>query len=266
MTPEMRERVRLSRNAGDIYEHIIAGLYKNLLPPEGIAVDGGANTGWHAFQMADVLTSGVVHSFEPSPEIFKIHKPRASRYGDRVVANQVALGDFVGEAPFNFFHEPNPKYPDDPLWNTGLSGLKSDAERLKLGHIVVQVPVTTLDEYFGAHMIPRLDFVKLDLEGGEYHAMKGGTQTLRSMRPLVAFEDGGPGVGMTYGYASADFPHLLESIGYDLYDILGEPYQLDQWIARDRWRPFYSIAVPKGYAVQEKMDPIIERTVQGKLA
>ncbi len=42
-------------------------------------------------------------------------------------------------------------------------------------------------------MIPadvRIDFLKIDVEGGEYGVLRGGLETLRRSRPVVVFEHG----------------------------------------------------------------------------
>ena len=48
------------------------------------------------------------------------------------------------------------------------------------------VPVTTVDELLSTGMVPRVDFIKMDIEGSEPDAMLGARRTLASLRPRVA--------------------------------------------------------------------------------
>ncbi len=50
----------------------------------------------------------------------------------------------------------------------------------------LQVPVTTIDEFVARHVLPRVDFIKMDIEGSESDALKGGRETLTKCRPRLA--------------------------------------------------------------------------------
>jgi FkbM family methyltransferase len=263
MDRDQRRHIQNSRNAGDLFEQIIISLYRAFLKPSSVAIDGGANTGWHTFQMADVATCGTIHAFEALPILCTMLRQRGAKFGSRVRINQTAIGDTVGEADFDYYDAPDPNHPNHPHWNAGLSALKSGPDRQDKHYIVIKVSVTTLDTYFVAlGGFPSLDFVKLDIEGAEYSALKGAEKTLATTRPLIVFEDGGPSVGKLYGYAPSALPSLLHGLGYDLFDILGEPYTEANWINRSIWRPWYSIAVPKDYT----QTPAIQTAIDGALA
>jgi hypothetical protein len=55
------------------------------------------------------------------------------------------------------------------------------------------------------------DFIKLDVEGMEYHALIGAEQTIRTHRPVVMFE--GNGCNRRYGVPDGEAGRLLESWG-----------------------------------------------------
>ena len=52
----------------------------------------------------------------------------------------------------------------------------------------VEVPVITLDSYFDESKLERLDFVKCDVEGFEYHAINGFKNTLIQYKPKLSIE------------------------------------------------------------------------------
>lgn len=57
-----------------------------------------------------------------------------------------------------------------------------------------------------------LDFLKLDLEGYELHALKGGEQTILSCRPAIMVEMNG--LSERYGYNDKDLHAWLSERGY----------------------------------------------------
>jgi len=50
------------------------------------------------------------------------------------------------------------------------------------------VESTTLDEYASIHNISKIDLIKIDIEGGEYHAILGMTKILSERKPQVIME------------------------------------------------------------------------------
>ncbi len=84
------------------------------------------------------------------------------------------------------------------------------------------MPLETLD-----HVIPadvQVDFVKVDVEGGELGVFRGGCATLKRCRPVVVFECGLGGAD-SYGTQPAELSSLLSGeIGLDIY-------LLDSWLS-----------------------------------
>ncbi|HTS28861.1 MAG TPA: FkbM family methyltransferase [Bryobacteraceae bacterium] len=50
----------------------------------------------------------------------------------------------------------------------------------------VKVPLTTIDILAGELNLPRVDFIKMDIEGAEKQALRGGTETIRKFHPRMA--------------------------------------------------------------------------------
>jgi hypothetical protein len=53
---------------------------------------------------------------------------------------------------------------------------------------VVRLPVTTIDAEAARLGLPRLDLIKMDIEGSEGPALRGALATLRRLRPAVIVE------------------------------------------------------------------------------
>jgi FkbM family methyltransferase len=54
------------------------------------------------------------------------------------------------------------------------------------GHPSVQVPLTTIDKIVAELKLPRVDFIKMDVEGAEVNALHGAADTLKRFKPRLA--------------------------------------------------------------------------------
>ncbi|MCM0020081.1 MAG: FkbM family methyltransferase [Tagaea sp.] len=148
----------------------------SLVRPGWRVVDGGGNIGVYTLALARAGADVAV--YEPNPPV----ADRARRaialngLGARVRHRQVALGSTPGTARFDTAGAPENAH-------LGAAG-------------ALEVNVATLDDEMDAHGWPDLDFIKLDLEGGEVEALRGAKRTLARFSPLVMSEivriDGAP--------------------------------------------------------------------------
>jgi FkbM family methyltransferase len=166
-----------------------------LARPGWRAVDGGGNIGVYTLALARAGADIAV--YEPNPPI----ADRARRaialngLGARVRHRQVALGSAPGIARFD------------------IAGAPENAHLGAAG--ALEVNVVTLDDEMDAFGWPDLDFIKLDLEGGEVEALRGAKRTLARYSPLVMSEivriDGEPNHGPL---------RELEAQGYALFALV----------------------------------------------
>lgn len=175
-------------------------------PPDRrlVAVDGGAHVGIWTREMVK-LGFGVVHSFEPAEDTWEClqFNTKDDVTAGRVVLHHGALGEAHGEA----------LVVDDTTrqGNTGsrfvtLGGLKSAAT----------VPVMVLDALVEGGVIPRIDFLKLDVEGAETLVLRGGCNIIRQCKPVVFVEQKNGIASSRFPVADGDAGRLLESWGYQL--------------------------------------------------
>jgi hypothetical protein len=71
--------------------------------------------------------------------------------------------------------------------------------------------------------------LKLDLEGGEFHAMQGGESIIKGDMPLIVFENSLKGSSITYNYSMEDFFSFFERIDYVVYDFFGNKVDENYW-------------------------------------
>lgn len=140
-----------------------------------LAIDGGAHRGTVTAQLLRRFARVV--SIEPGP--------LAERIPSDAQVIRAALGDVAGECAMQ-----------DGTENTGQRHVVAGAG----------TPIITLDS-----LGLRPDFVKLDVEGMEYHALLGGEAMIREARPVVMIEENG--LCARYGVEHGAAGGLLESWG-----------------------------------------------------
>ena len=69
------------------------------------------------------------------------------------------------------------------------------------------------------------DFIKLDCEGGELYALRGGEQTLKKHRPVICVEQK-PGKGGNFGLKDTEAVDYLKGLGYTLRGCISGDYFL----------------------------------------
>lgn len=222
---------------GDFFEQIIRAIYTAILQPGDLAVDCGANVGLHTMPMSNLVGPfGRVLAIEAIPEMAEslaFHTRGGSYTNIEVVPK--AIGSREGRATFS--------------WVKGLpgwSGLRQRADLspgLETSVATIEVPITTLDSLL-ANSRHRVRFVKMDLEGGEYHALQGAASMLKNHRPLVIFENGREPAARLYGYTREDWFALFEGADFVVFDLFGRPFLPERWHARGI--PYYFIAAARG--------------------
>ena len=77
-----------------------------------------------------------------------------------------------------------------------------------------RVPIRTLDTYAAGHRLGRVDFVKMDIEGGERDALIGGEALFHRASPVLLVEIE-PAHVAHWGYQARDIFELVASWGYE---------------------------------------------------
>lgn len=145
--------------------------------PDATILDIGANIGLAAIGLSALVPDGRVIAFEPCPQT-------AHHLAANLAANNIgnctvvaaALGSEAGTARFAV-----------PATFSAGSHIMQDAEASH-SPVTLEVPVFALDEWLEDAGIPRVDFVKLDVEGYEPFALDGARRVIARDRPPIFME------------------------------------------------------------------------------
>src|SRR6184192_1591404 len=137
-------------------------LLRKILFQGAVVVDVGANIGIYSrFLSRCVGPTGLVHSFEPSPDNFR-RLCAATRDLSNVRLTQAAVGERSGECKL---------YVSDKL-NVDHRAYKADGDSRR----AIPTEMVTLNDYFKPGQ--RVDLIKIDIQGYELHALRGANRVL----------------------------------------------------------------------------------------
>jgi len=233
---EFRTRGRAD---GGLIERIINRFYTDIAATwtiDRIMIDGGAHQGLHSLRMARLPRVSRVVSVEANQKTFKKFTAivERERLTDKIEANFAALQNDQKREQVQFTTS------DSHPGRSGINPILRDTNNPTSTNGTtfnepVLVPATTIDKLAGGRAV---GFIKLDLEGGEYHAFMGGLETLRRSQPPCAFENGIRSPALN-GYAAEQFVSTIASVGLSLVTVFGEPMTREN--AADFW---YAFAIP----------------------
>jgi FkbM family methyltransferase len=220
---------------GVLAEACIEQAYREVLVPGSNAVDGGANVGRHTLGMSRrVGDTGTVFAFEPVLEVvIKLLANLRKQKLKNVCPFPFALSDNIDVVEFTVC-----------VNVTHLSSLRPRTQWPTHSALDVRkVPACRLDSVIPVSK--NIDFIKLDLEGAEFPAMRGGRETIDRGRPLIVFENGRQFDGDAFGYTAAQFFGFFRAINYDLWMIDGRPLDRKSWLSEPATTMFYFWATPQ---------------------
>lgn len=125
-----------------------------------IAIDGGAYDGATSANFAKL--GAKVFAFDMDTKNYKKSLPRADEFGFTI--ENLGLSDHVGEE--NYFSSD--------------TASQKDPEGNRIGKFI------DLDTYVAQKNLPRVDYIKLDIEGSELDMLHGATKTIARCKPKMA--------------------------------------------------------------------------------
>jgi FkbM family methyltransferase len=180
----------------------------NLVPGD-IVVDAGANIGIYSrFLSRCVGPSGVVHSFEPYPENFARLRAAVSSSAN-VRLNQLAVGDVTAESTL---------YVSDAL-NVDHRAYPSEGDSRRS----LRIKAIALDDYFPPGQ--RVDFLKMDIQGYELHALRGADRVIHENRGIKLLFEFWPYGLRQAGGSWKELVALLENHGLSIKQFSEEGLQ-----------------------------------------
>ena len=143
-----------------------------------VVLDIGANIGWYALLLAQNSPSSVrIYAFEPDPLNFELLTANVQlNNAQKITGVPKALSDQCETKTLYLYpHKNRGRHSLIPL-------TKGDGE-------TVQVTTTTLDDFLDEYAVDpaRVKFIKMDVEGYEYHVLRGASRLLETV-PFVHTE------------------------------------------------------------------------------
>ncbi len=156
----------------------VAKLLMRMVRPGDVFFDIGANVGFFTFLVAPLCgKSGSVHAFEANPRLVRnlSRSVELNQNISSIVVNGVAVGERDGGDI--------PLYFSSDLHDIGVTStyphpwLNAKSQ--------TNVPLISIDGYMQRQSLERIDYMKIDIEGGEMNAFKGMAETFNRHRPSM---------------------------------------------------------------------------------
>jgi FkbM family methyltransferase len=183
-----------------------AKMLSRLVAPGSYVLDGGANQGAFTVMLARLVgLEGAVYAFEPQRLTYQVLCANAALNSlVNVHAIHAALGAAAGTVIIPLL---DPRH----TYHSGGVTVRMGGQ----GEVVRVMTIDSLD-------LPRLDLVKLDIEGHERAAIRGAAKTLARHRPVLYVENDKPEhfLGLI-----AD----IRALGYRMYWHWPPLYSPDNW-------------------------------------
>lgn len=145
--------------------------FAKLIRPDWNCLDVGGHLGSVSYTLGKLAPRGKLHIVEASPAKAAALRERLPK----ATIHATAVSDHTGEAVFY-----------ENVTQPGFSSLTNRNSRGDTREI--RVPLARIDDLW-PHDLP-LHFIKIDVEGHEYAALKGAEATLRRHMPAILFEAG----------------------------------------------------------------------------
>lgn len=196
-----------------IFEINEINLIKKIAKPGMTVIDIGANIGFYTSILSRAVgVNGYVHAFEPTPQTFKYLKRKTNGLSN-VIHNNCAVSSECGEAVFAESKDAN---IDNHIVSDSVISTES------INHNFSQVKVVSLDDY--CREINMLDLIKMDIQGYEYHVIKGMTSMLSRFPDLIIIMEFWPYGIRRAGGDENEMLNTLRDAGFDVYTIDGKKF------------------------------------------
>lgn len=178
------------------YEPHVTAVLRKELQPEHVFLDIGCSIGWFTLLAASIVKSGKVIGIEPNHgNLQGLYRSLADNQFKNVIIFPYAATDrhtllqLSSHAAYGFVHAPE--------------GTSDD-----------YVQGVTIDELLWSE--PRIDIIKIDIEGHEPIALQGMQETINKYRPLVISEFHPKCIKTVTGCEPAEYLNMLIKMDYRL--------------------------------------------------
>jgi FkbM family methyltransferase len=227
MDSKITNFLQMCRQNTIVIERLIATYYKTR-PINFSFLDGGSSMGHHTFQAAKHF-KGKILAVEANENTYKRFVVKLSEKSfeveNRIIPVYGALQEDSKKETVSFYcssSHPGRSSMNVKLW-----------EDLGKGKVIYKgnqkVPALTIDGLSAKYQVGDIGFIKLDLESGEFSALKGAKNVLKKNRPHIAMEYA---IKLNnqhiMGYSQDDIFKFITNQGYVLLSPWGEELKANQ--------------------------------------
>lgn len=174
---------------------------KNIIKPGMCVVDIGANIGFHTLHMAELVgNDGKVVAFEPDPENFRLLKKAIS-------ANNISNVSLIQKAVCN-------QSGTSHLYLSG--GNKGDHRIFDSKDNRNNIPIEALKLDDIAADLPKIDVIKIDIQGSEILALRGMKNIIDSNNQLIVLCEYAPSLLKLAGHTDEEFSELIRHLNLNI--------------------------------------------------
>ena len=186
--------------------------FLNVIHPGVSIVEIGANQGYYTSLFQKIIgNKGTVHAFEPLPTTFELLK--GSVRFDLPNIHLHNFGTFHTNGEFKF-HLPINDHGQATMSPHDCNSWKSR----EIEEVICSV--IRLDEFRPISSLPKIDFIKIDVEGAELPSLKGAENILRKHKPLLFVEACNAWM-KSFGYDAKELEFFLRSLSYNKFQVVG---------------------------------------------
>lgn len=202
-----RNGIKLKIFLCDYLGHLLYFQYRNqeldsykslfkLVQTNSVCLDIGSNVGYVGIMMAKIASEGLVVGFEPDPTNFKRLRENIGYNNlSNIRVHNFGLGE--QSAQKNMFVN---------LINRGGNCIIEEQSG-------VEIAIMKLDDFMIREALPRVDLVKIDVEGYELKVLRGGMQMLTTYFPVLFIEINDDNL-QRYGDSPSELVQFLKNMGY----------------------------------------------------
>lgn len=192
------------------WEPHVTAVFRSLFKPGMVFVDVGANVGYYSM-LAARMEAAQVYAFEPNPHCFRLLRQNAilNWVSHRVRCESTAVLDGDGSVKLQMRR----RFPgNSSIGAVEKEHLESHDDEAEW----VEVTTTSLDGYLEQKNVPKIDLLKVDVEGAEPAVFAGMERTLGTNRQLKVLCEWSPGQILAAGQSIESLWEIWRKFGFQL--------------------------------------------------
>jgi FkbM family methyltransferase len=204
LLPNVIEDVSFEIYINGIYEQSTSNFLTERIPPGGVFLDLGANIGAISTPLSRRRKDIKIVCVEASPRVFGYLEKNLAKNGITAISTVNKALYYTDNDELDFFS------PDEKFGKGSLSPVFTKEAQ--------KVATIKLDTLVAQLLIPKVDMIKIDVEGYEYHVFKGAGALLSGNEaPDILFEFVDWAEQQAIGISIGDAQRLLRSYGYRIF-------------------------------------------------